>query len=212
VPLRERTQVQEVPRSLTGDLVRIGAACIAGVLVLGGYTSLRIWQQGQTDEAGRPADAIVVLGAAQYNGRPSDVFAARLDHAVDLYLRGVAPRLIVTGGRADGDTSAEADVARAYALARGVPESAILDESSGRDTVESLGNVAGVMARNGLHSALFVSDPTHMLRVLRIADDLGIESYGSPTRSGPLAHDPAMWVAAATHELGALALYLTTGR
>jgi uncharacterized SAM-binding protein YcdF (DUF218 family) len=185
---------------------------VAAVVAVAGYATFRIWQQGQTDEQGRPADAIVVLGAAHYGDTPSPVFAARLDHAVELWLDGVAPHLIVTGGEADGDTSAEADVARRYAEDRGVPAAAILAERKGRDTAQSLRNVAAIMRANGLRSALFVSDRTHMLRVLRVAADLGIQAYGSPTATSPSDLDPSARAASMVHELGALALYLVTGR
>jgi uncharacterized SAM-binding protein YcdF (DUF218 family) len=192
--------------------VRLGLLAVVAAGAVVGYSAFRIWQQGQTDESGRPVDAIVVLGAAHYGDRPSAVFAARLDHAVSLWLQGAAPHLIVTGGRADGDTEAEADIARAYALARGVPETAILAETTGRDTAGSLANVADLMREHGLRSALFVSDRTHMLRVLRIAADRGIEAYGSPTTTSPTDHDLGARVDATLHELGALALYFATGR
>jgi len=193
-------------------VARLALAAAVCVAAAGGYATWRIWQQGQVDEQGRPVDAIVVLGAAHYGDAPSPVFAARLDHAVQLWLQGVAPTLIVTGGQAPGDASAEADVARAYAIARGVPATAILAERTGRDTAESLANVASIMRTARLRSALFVSDRTHMLRVLRIATDLGIVAYGSPTPSSPADSDPAARVQATLHELGALALYLVSGR
>ena len=201
-----------MPRPLTTALVRLGLAGIVGVIALGGYTTFRIWQQGATDERGRPVDAVVVLGAAHYGNEPSAVFAARIDHAVELWLQGIAPYLVVTGGRAPGDTTAEADVAREYAEDRGVHAEAILAERTGRDTAESLENVAAIMRARGLRSALFVSDRTHMLRVLRIAADLGIQAYGSPTATSPSDLDVTARAEATIHELGALALYLVTGR
>lgn len=201
-----------MPRSLTGALLRIAIAAAVATVATGAYATLRVWQQGQTDERGRPVDAIVVLGAAHYGDTPSPVFAARLDHAVELWLQGVAPFLVVTGGEAPGDGSAEADVARAYAIARGVDPASILGERTGRDTAESLANVASIMRSAHLRSALFVSDRTHMLRVLRIATDLGIAAYGSPTTTSPSDARPAARIAATAHELGALALYLLTGR
>ena len=182
------------------------------VVIVAGYAMFRIWQQGQTDEQGRPADAIVVLGAAHYGDTPSPVFAARLDHAIELWLDGVAPYLIVTGGEATGDTSAEADVARRYAEDRGVPAAAILAERTGRDTAESLRNVAAIMRANGLRSALFVSDRTHMLRVLRVAADLRPPGVRLADRNQPERPRPSARVASTVHELGALALYLVTGR
>lgn len=170
------------------------------------YATYRIWDQGTHDDR-RPADAIVVMGAAQYDGRPSPVFAARIDHAIELYRDGLASRLIVTGGKQAGDRTTEADAARRYAEAHGVPASAILAEDTSRTTLESIRGVAAVMAADGLHSAIFVSDPTHMFRVLQMADDAGITGYGSPTRTSPIDRDLGATIDATVHELGALALY-----
>jgi uncharacterized SAM-binding protein YcdF (DUF218 family) len=203
-----------VSRSLTTHRVRdVARIALASALALGvaaGVTTFRIWQQGDRDES-RAADAIVVLGAAQYAGRPSPVFAARLEHAVALWRQGVAPSLIVTGGRIPGDTTTEAAVARQYAIDHGVPESAILGEDQARNTLGSMRSVAALMRDRGLRSAVFVSDPTHMLRVLRIASDLGIDGYGSPTPTSPVQADLSARVQATIHELGALAIYFVTG-
>ncbi len=197
-------------RSRRGDLARLGLGAIA-IAVLGiAVTTLRIWQQGEQDEQ-RPADAIVVLGAAQYDGHPSPVFEARLAHAVDLFQAGVAPLLVVTGGRIPGDTTTEAAVARAYAIRHGVPAAAIIGEDQGRNTLSSMRAVASLLRDRGLRSAVFVSDPTHMLRVLRMAADLGIDGYGSPTRTSPAMADPASRLRATVHELGALGVYFLTG-
>jgi uncharacterized SAM-binding protein YcdF (DUF218 family) len=175
-----------------------------------GYAAFRIWDQGNRDE--RPAaDAIVVLGAAQYDGRPSPIFAARLDHAIDLFHAGVAPVLIVTGGKAEGDRTTEAASAREYAIRHDVPGEAILAEDKSRTTLQSIRGVAGLMRDHGLESAVFVSDPSHMLRVLRMASDEGITGYGSPTRTSPLEGDPVRRVDAIVHELGALAVYFVSG-
>ncbi len=179
-------------------------------MLAGIATTFRIWQQGESDERG-PADAIVVLGAAQYDGRPSPVFAARLDHAIELWNQGAARAFFVTGGRIPGDRTTEAAVARAYAIAHGVPAEAIFGEDEARNTVTSLRSVAKLMQDRDLHSAVFVSDPTHMLRVLRLATDLGLRGYGSPTRTSPVQADPAERFRATVHELGALAVYFVTG-
>jgi uncharacterized SAM-binding protein YcdF (DUF218 family) len=186
-----------------------GAACL-GIVLAGGYATYRIWAQGQHDEE-RPADAIVVLGAAQYNGRPSRVFAARLDHAVSLYLAGVAPRLVVTGGKAEGDRTTEAAAGRAFAVELGVPPEDILVEERSRTTLESIRGVAELLSANNLGSAVFVSDRPHMLRVLRMAADEGITAWGSPTQTSPIEGDLAGQVDATVHELGALAYYFLTG-
>ena len=153
----------------------------------------------------------MVLGAAQYDGRPSPVFEARLEHAVELWHAGLAQAFVVTGGKLDGDRTTEAAVARRYAIEHGVPESAIFGENEAHNTLTSLKAVAGELADREMRSAIFVSDPTHMLRVLKIADDLGIEAYGSPTPSSPVQADPLRRVQATIHELGALAVYFLSG-
>ena len=150
----------------------------------------------------------MVLGAAQYDGVPSPVFRARLDHALTIFRRGTSRYFVVTGGRAPGDRFTEAQAARAYAIAHGVPADRILDEDTGRDTLESLTNVAAVFRKDGLSSAIFVSDRTHMLRVLRMAADLGLTAYGSPATDSPTDSDPSSVADAMVHELGGLALYL----
>ena len=208
-------QVQEVPRPLSdgGSQQTILRVILVGIVVLiavGGYAAYRIWDQAGRDER-RAADAIVVMGAAQYDGRPSPLFAARLDHAIDLYHEGVAPRLIVTGGKREGDRTTEAASAREYMLRHDVPEDAILTEDTSRTTLQSIRGVEALMQGSGLRTAVFVSDPTHMLRVLRMAADEGIDAYGSPTRTSPLERDAAGRIDATVHELGALGVYFLTG-
>jgi uncharacterized SAM-binding protein YcdF (DUF218 family) len=151
------------------------------------------------------------MGAAQYDGRPSPVFAARLDHAIELFHDGVAPRLIVTGGKREGDRTTEAASARGYAIEHGVPEEAILSEDTSRTTLQSIRRVAALMRGQGIGSAVFVSDPSHMLRVLRMASDEGITGHGSPTRTSPLERDAVAHLDAIVHELGALAIYFVSG-
>lgn len=185
------------------------ASLVAGGVVAG-FAAWRIWEQGQRDEQQR-ADAIVVMGAAQYDGRPSPIFAARLDHAIDLFHAGIAPRLIVTGGKAEGDRTTEAASARDYAIRHDIPADAILAEDRSRTTLQSIAGVKAVMDERGLHSAVFVSDPSHMLRVLRMAGDRGITAFGSPTRTSPLERDPVRQADAIIHELGALAIYFVSG-
>ena len=138
------------------------------------------------DEA-RPAQAIVVLGAAQYAGKPSPVLRARLDHALDLWKRHLASLLILTGGTGSGDTTSEAAVGRNYAKKHGVPDSAILVENEGRTTSESMRAVAGMLEVRGLQSALLVSDPFHMLRLRILARRFGFTPYTSPTRTSPIS-------------------------
>lgn len=138
------------------------------------------------DEA-RPAQAIVVLGAAQYAGRPSPVLRARLDHALELWGRHLSSLLILTGGTGSGDTTSEAAVGRTYARKHGVPDSAIVEENEGRTTSESMRAVAGILEARGLQSALLVSDPFHMLRLRILARRFGFTPYTSPTRTSPIS-------------------------
>jgi uncharacterized SAM-binding protein YcdF (DUF218 family) len=201
---------RSLTRSRRRDLVLLGVAAVVIVCLSAAATTVRIWQQGDQDER-RPADAIVVLGAAQYDGRPSPVFEARLAHAVALFHQGLASVFVVTGGRIPGDRTTEAAVARQYAIAHGVPAEAIIGEDQARNTLTSMRSVAALLQERGLHSALFVSDPTHMLRVLRMAADLGIEGYGSPTTTSPTMADPVSELQATVHELGALGVYFVTG-
>ncbi len=188
------------------DLLRLGVAVGLGLGIATAYATYRIWEQGHRDER-RPAGAIVVLGAAQYDGRPSAVFRARLDHAIRLWQEGWAPILVLTGGKQPGDRTTEAAVGRAYAIARGVDPERILFEDEGRTTLESLRAVAGLLRANWIGNAIFVSDPTHMLRVLRIARDEGLIAWGSPALSSPIERDPERRLRATLHELAALGLY-----
>ena len=141
---------------------------------------------GERDEA-RPADAIVVLGAAQYVGRPSPVFKARLDHAIALYRQGLAPMLVLTGGMGSGDTTSEAAVARSYARRAGVPDSALLAEERGRTSTESLVAVAQLLHAHDKDRVILVSDPFHVLRLRVLAGRIGLTAYTSPTRTSPIS-------------------------
>ncbi len=193
-------------RSRIKDLVLVALAFALGGLALGAFTAFRIWDVGNHDGR-RPVDAIVVMGAAQYNGRPSAVLAARLDHAIELYQAGYGRYLFLTGGNLPGDLTTEAETGRRYALRRGVPASAILIENRGGSTLESIRNVRAVLDEKGLRTALFVSDRTHMLRVLRLAADSGIEAWGSPTETSPADSQQPMHFNAFVHEMGALGYY-----
>jgi uncharacterized SAM-binding protein YcdF (DUF218 family) len=201
-----RVRVRGVIRNLSHLLL----AALVAALLLAAWTTYRIWDVGNHDD--RPqADAIVVLGAAQYNGRPSAILKSRLDHAIELYDSGVARYLVLTGGKANGDATTEAASARTYVLARGVPAKAILSEDRGRTTLESLRGTAAILRDRGLQTAVFVSDRTHMLRVLRIARDEGITAYGSPTPTSPSDSTLDDRFRSTVHELGGLTLYFVTG-
>ena len=159
---------------------------LAAVVGTWALSALAVLWWGARDEA-RPADAIVVLGAAQYVGRPSPVLRARLDHAVELWKRGLAPRVVLTGGTGAGDTTSEAAVGRRYALRRGVPDSAIVLENRGRTTSESMRAVAGYMETRPAPRVILVSDPFHMLRLSILARRFGLTPYTSPTRTSPIS-------------------------
>jgi uncharacterized SAM-binding protein YcdF (DUF218 family) len=189
------------------DLLLVGVAFALGAGLLTAYTALRIWQVGQADGR-RHVDAIVVLGAAQYNGRPSGALAARLDHAIELYKEGDAPYVITTGGKLPGDNYTEAQTGFNYATKRGVPASAILMETTGRTTLESIRNVRAIFDAHGFQTALFVSDRSHMLRVLVLAHDQGIEAWSSPTETSPDDIDASLIYKSMIHELGGLGLYV----
>ena len=172
-----------VRRSL--ELITLAAGSIYTVALV---TVLVVSQQDQR----RPADAIVVLGAAQYNGRPSPVFRARLDHALQLYREGLAPRILVTGGVGRGDTTSEAMVARRYLLNRRVPPEAIVAQPQGRSTQASMTAVAEWLASAHLKRAILVSDPFHMFRLRLEARRTGLEAYTSPTESSPISDNPVL--------------------
>ncbi|MPY79823.1 MAG: YdcF family protein [Actinophytocola sp.] len=160
----------------------VGGILVGLVLVTG--TAFRIWQVARVDDRS-PADLIVVLGAAQYNGRPSDIFRWRLEHALDLYQDGVAKYVVTTGGSQTGDTFTEADAGARWLERHGVPASATIPLGQGADTLGSI-EAAGVAARQrGLESAVVVSDPWHSLRARTMAKDAGLDAWTSPTRSGP---------------------------
>lgn len=135
----------------------------------------------------RPVDAIVVLGAAQYNGRPSPVLRARLDHALTLYREGLAPSVVVTGGIGDGDRVSEATVGRQYLVLQGVPDTAVVVRPEGRSTLSSIRSVADWAAGRGATRVLLVSDPFHMLRLRLEAGRTGLQGFTSPTRTSPIS-------------------------
>lgn len=165
-------------------IVTVLGALLLGALLFGG-TAFRVWQVARLDER-EPVDAIVVLGAAQYDGRPSEVLSARLDHAKGLFDEGVSDRVITVGGRRPSDNFTEAEASQRYLAENGVPSARITTVNEGADTLGSLRAVSGVMAGRGWQSAVLVSDPWHTLRARTMAEDVGIEATTSPTHSGPI--------------------------
>jgi uncharacterized SAM-binding protein YcdF (DUF218 family) len=164
--------------------VGLGAVLLTFGIWLVSLLGVIYWER--RDDA-RLSSAIVVLGAAQYVGRPSPVLRARLDHAIELWRRGLAPRIIFTGGFGDRDTTSEAAVGQRYALQRGVPASAILIENTGRSTSESLHRVAVLMETAPTRDVILVSDPFHMLRLSILARRYGMTPHTSPTRTSPIS-------------------------
>jgi uncharacterized SAM-binding protein YcdF (DUF218 family) len=176
-----------VPHSTRPSLpVRLTRAIILllAALWLASLAAVMAWERRDNAKA---ADAIVVLGAAQYDGRPSPVLRARLDHALALWEQHLAPHLILTGGMGDGDTTSEAAVGRRYAVKHGVPDSAILMETRGRTTAESVQRVAQMMDSLRHRDVILVSDPFHMLRLWILARRFGLAPYTSPTRTSPIS-------------------------
>ncbi len=171
---------------LLGTLFRLFVSIVLTVVVLwaGWMGAVLIWSA--IDQA-RPAGSIVVLGAAQYDGRPSPVLRARLDHGIDLWKNGMGKVLVLTGGRGYGDTTSEAAVGQSYARKRGVPDSVIVLENKGRTTRESMLAVSEILGTRGIKSAILVSDPFHMLRLSILGRRFGLVPYTSPTRTSPIS-------------------------
>jgi len=149
---------------------------LAWLLLVAGY----IHWVGERDGA-TPADVVIVLGAAAYDARPSPVFQERIRHGIELHRRGLAPRILFTGGYGDGARFSESQVARRYALRHDVAEQAILIETRSRTTRQNLEQARELMLQHDLHRAIIVSDPLHMARALRLARELHIQAVGSPT-------------------------------
>ena len=178
VRVKRRRHGRERPRRGWRWLLRV---LLALVLWLAGVAAW-IVHVGNRDQAG-PADAIVVLGAAAYDTRPSPVFTERIRHGIDLYERGYARTLVFTGGYGDGARFSESQVARTFALRAGVPEDAILIETLSRTTYQNLARSRDLLSDYGLKRVIVVSDPLHMSRALRLCRHLGISAVGSPTPS-----------------------------
>ncbi len=167
-----------------------GAVALLGYLLV---LSHRIARQSEVDEA-RPADIIVVLGAAEYNGRPSPVLKARLDHAFELYERKLAPMVFTTGGAGGDPQYTEGQVGRDYLVGRGIASEHIVMEGEGDTTVETLLAVGEVMRRMGLRSAILVSDGYHIYRAKSILQHAGVEVYGSPRPHTPRGSWRERWL------------------
>lgn len=166
-------------------VVKVGALLVVAVLIYLVVTFVQVWRASGRDEA-RKVQAIVVLGAAQYNGRPSPVLRARLEHAADLYRRGLAAHVVVTGGKRSGDRITEATASANYLTRQGVPGDDILREVEGRSSWQQLAAAANLLKRRGITRVLLVSDGFHAARIAAIADELGLEGYTSPAPGSPI--------------------------
>ena len=173
-------------------------AAAAGAFFWWRYVDFQINLYATQDQAA-PADAIAVFGAAEYDGRPSPVFRARLDHAVDLYRRGIAPLIITLGGQG-GDEYSEGSVGREYLMSQGVPEQAIIAETESRNTEESARRIAVIARANGLKRLVIVSDGTHLFRIHAICQADGLDVMTSP-RPKPAVEDKKLERKRVEHEI-----------
>jgi uncharacterized SAM-binding protein YcdF (DUF218 family) len=191
-------------------MARVVAAAVLALVLLVTATALAIWWNARRDS--QPAsDAIVVLGSAQYNGVPSSIFAARLEHAIALYRDGVAPVIVTVGGKATGDQFTEAEAGREYLAQAGIPADALLAVPKGVDTLESMRVVAAAFGERGWSTAVLVTDPWHAMRAERMAQDSGIEAESSPTRQGPAVQTRATQFRYILRETAAYLVYRVTG-
>ncbi|MDP9020369.1 MAG: YdcF family protein [Actinomycetota bacterium] len=178
-----------------GRLVRLSvkAAVLVVVAVVAylGVTFLQVWHASRSNDV-HAAQAIIVLGAAQYGGAPSPVLRARLDHAVDLFRREVAPVVAVTGGRRPGDRATEASAAAGYLIGRGVPEGALRLETAGENSWQSLAAAARFLQQEGIREVVLVSSPYHAFRTERIAEEVGLEGHASPAPGSGVGGTPEL--------------------
>ena len=165
--------------------LKVAAGLLAALVLYLGVTFFQVWRAARDDQA-RPAEAIVVFGTAQYNGVPSPVLAARLDHAIKLYERDLAPVIVVTGGNQPGDKFTEATASANYLIQRGVPDEDVLREVSGTTSWQSLAAAANFLDDRSIRDVLLVSDPFHSLRIRAMASELGLDGRSSPTKTSPI--------------------------
>ena len=196
-------------------LLRLAVKALAAVLVLALVVVLgtagRVWWFARQDDR-RTSDAIVVLGAAQFDGRPSSVFTARLVHARDLWREDAAPRIITVGGNREGDRFTEASAGKRWLVEHGVPAGRVVTVETGSDTLESVDAVETRMQARGWSTAVVVTDPWHALRTRAMASDQGIDAVMSPTRQGPAVRQRSTQLRYIARETGAYLFYKLFGR
>ncbi|MCA1823270.1 MAG: YdcF family protein [Frankia sp.] len=192
-------------------LRRLVTFAIVGAVVVYGVTALRVWQVAREDHRDR-ADAIVVLGAAQFDGRPSRIFRARLAHAKHLYDDRIAPRIVTIGGGQPGDRTTEAAAGKQWLVDEGVADADVFAAAEGDDTVSSLQAADALLRARRWRSVVLVTDPWHSLRSRTIARDLGLRATTSPARTGPAVHTRATQFRYILREAGAYLSYRVFGR
>ncbi|PRY02719.1 YdcF family protein [Allonocardiopsis opalescens] len=205
-PARARRRRHPVRRFV---LWTIALLLLVALLIPGG-TWVAIWYTARLDDR-PPSDAIIVLGASQFNGTPSQIFQARLEHAAELYESGVADQIVTVGGSQPGDLFTEAGSGRDWLVETGVPETSITALDVGSDTLQSIQAVSEVFTERGWSTAIIVTDPWHSLRSRVIAGDYGIDAVTSPTRSGPAVWSRETQINYITRETGALIYYRIFG-
>lgn len=178
------------------------------LLVVGG-TALRVWDVARGDNA-RRVDMVLVLGAAQYDGKPSAALRARLDQTLDLYQKGLTKHVVTVGGRKPGDEYTEAQAGRKWLIGHGVPPDRVTNLDVGSDTLGSIRAAAGLAHQRGWHTALIVTDPWHSLRTRTMATNNGLDAWASPTRSGPMVQTRETQFEQIYRETGALLYYRLT--
>ena len=194
---------------LSKTVRRLLALVVLLVVAVPTLTAVSVWRTARGDDRTR-SDVIVVLGASQFDGRPSSVFEARLEHAEALYDDDVAPRVVTVGGGQPGDRYTEARAGELYLEEQGVAD--VVAVQQGSDTLESLQAVSTLMSERGWQTAVLVTDPWHALRSLRMADDAGIEAVSSPTRRGPSVRTRGTEVRYIGRETAAYLYYRLFGR
>lgn len=187
--------------------VVLGITSIVGAVLMLGSLYVAIHMQARSDES-RRVDAIVVLGTAQYNGRPSPVLRARLDEVIKAYGEGLAPVIVVTGGGQPGDAFTEAEASRDYLVEQGVPESAILLENEGRNSWESMQGAADLLEAEGLQRVLLISDGFHLFRLKMMAQELGLTPFGRPAADSPIRSGNGSESSYMVREMGAVVAHL----
>jgi len=206
-PIHEQSLTR---KSRAGTWLRRIVLTIAALIPLTILLTMASVYWGAHNDQARKVDAIVILGAAQYNGLPSPVLEARLDHALALWNEGLAPRIVVTGGKMPGDAYTEAETEAAFLIEHGVPADAILYENEGRDTWQSMQGVAAVLKGTGVHSLLIVSDGFHLTRSKLMARDLGFAAYGSPAPDSPIRPWSSEEFSYVIRETGGILAFLPT--